>query len=240
MTFFSQIFAASRDARRERIYKPRLSTLLKFCSKYECLGGSFMEIGAGSGDFCRLVSDAGIFSRCLAVEASAEQASNCRALGLDTVESPIEHFVGEEGEDVVAAFEVIEHLFSPENFILSLRRLLSDGGLCFLTTPNSFGPDVLELGKNSTTVDITHLTIFNTKSNRMLMERNGFCVLEIVTPGLLDVDLLLQAWKSGQGPLSPFLAYMLQSAPESVAVNFQQFLCEHGLSSHMWIVAQKR
>jgi SAM-dependent methyltransferase len=38
--------------------------------------------------------------------------------------------------DVVGAFEVIEHLWNTDNMIIEVRRVLRQGGLFILTTPN--------------------------------------------------------------------------------------------------------
>ncbi len=85
----------------------------------------------------------------------------------------------------------------------------------------------------------THLTLFNPTSITILLERNGFSVLTVETPGLLDVSLLQEAWKSGVQEGSPFLQHMLTKTTSGVAENFQRFLRENALSSHMWVVARK-
>jgi SAM-dependent methyltransferase len=240
LNFFSKyIFPASQDARIEHIYKPRLARILAICQRYNNIGGSLVEIGAGSGQFLNLVQQAKKFSRCLAIEPSAGLAQDCRNLGLETLEMPVERYRG-ESVDVVCSFEVIEHLFSPVDFIDNAYRVLSDHGLCILTTPNGLGFDVLELGKDSTTVGITHLTLFNPESISILMEKCGFRVLEISTPGKLDVSLLREAWRNVICTPSNFLRYMLMETTEHVAEEFQKFLQDNLLSSHMWVVAEKK
>jgi SAM-dependent methyltransferase len=203
-------------------------------------GGYYVEIGAGSGLFARLVQEAQAFSRVVAVEPSAALAADCRACGLEVIESPVEQLNTSLQANVAASFEVLEHLFSPSDFVKHMHRILAPNGLCILTTPNSLGLDVLELEAMSTTVGCTHLTLFNPDSIARLMQAKGFTILEVTTPGKLDVSLLREAWGAGVSPSSPFLAYMLREAPQSVAEAFQQFVCDNLLSSHMWVVAQKQ
>jgi hypothetical protein len=84
------------------------------------------------------------------------------------------------------------------------------------------------------------LTLFNPDSITRLMQEQGFHILEITTPGKLDVSLVREGWDAGIPPASPFLRYMLREASQNTAEAFQQFLCANLLSSHMWVVAQKR
>lgn len=202
-------------------------------------GGRYAEIGAGSGLFAHLVRESGIFDRVTAVEPSASLAADCRALGLEVLERPVEDLDEDMQVDVVASFEVIEHLFSPGDFVDHMYRILAPNGLCILTTPNGLGLDVLELGAASTTVGPTHMTLFNPDSITRLMRARGFRVLETATPGKLDVSLLREGWRGGAAPSSPFLFHCLCEAAQGVAEAFQQFLCNNLLSSHMWVVAQK-
>ena len=238
--FAKYIFPVSKAARIEHIYKPRLRTMLEQCEKAAALGGRYAEIGAGSGSYARLVQESRSFEQVLAVEPSVNLAADCRANGLTVLELPVEKLSDDMRLDVAASFEVLEHLFSPADFLRHMHRILVPNGLCILTTPNGLGLDVLELGAASSTVAFTHLTLFNPKSISELLQTCGFTVLEIMTPGKLDVGLLREAWSKGAPVSSPFLYHMLYEAGNGVAENFQRFVVENKLSSHMWVVAQKR
>ncbi|MDL2226359.1 class I SAM-dependent methyltransferase [Deltaproteobacteria bacterium OttesenSCG-928-M10] len=241
MEYFSKvIFPASQKERIEHIYTPRLEMLLTKCAQAGCLGGTYAEIGAGSGQFAHLVQKRGAFDRVLAVEPAKSLAADCRARGLDVLEAPVEQLDSTLQVNVVAIFEVLEHLFSPASFVRHAREILAEGGLCILTTPNGLGLDVLELGMASTTVDFQHLTLFNPDSITRLMQKEGFEVIEVTTPGKLDVSLVRQGWDDGAVPSGAFLEHMLRESPESVAGEFQKFVSNNLLSSHMWVVAQKK
>jgi len=200
-----------------------------------------VEIGAGSGVFAHLVQETRVFDRVLAVEPAASLAADCRACGLEVLECPVEQLDKNMLVNIATSFEVIEHLFSPSDFLEHIYRILAPNGLCILTTPNGLGFDVLELGEASTTVGHTHLTLFNPDSITRMIRAKGFQVLDVTTPGKLDVSLVREGWDAGGGkaPISPFLDYMLREAPEGMAEAFQRFLCDNLLSSHMWVVARK-
>ena len=241
--FSKNIFPASREARTRHIYQPRLEMLLQHVNNHQQSPErerTYAEIGAGSGLFAHLVHESQAFDRVVAVEPAAALAADCRACGLEVFECPVEHLDNNMHIDVAASFEVIEHLFSPADFIEHMYRILAPNGLCILTTPNGLGLDVLELGIASTTVGFTHLTLLNPDSITRLMREKGFHILEVTTPGKLDVSLVREGWDAGVPPASPFLYYMLREASQSIAEAFQQFLCVNLLSSHMWIVAQKK
>jgi 2-polyprenyl-3-methyl-5-hydroxy-6-metoxy-1,4-benzoquinol methylase len=236
------IFPASEKARREKIFKPRVARVLEICRRYGIGGDVLLEVGAGFGIFCEEMTKAAAFKRIIGVEPTPELARTCRERGLEIVEQPIEEVRLDTAVDVVASFEVIEHLFSPRDFILQSRALLKDNGLLVLTCPNGQGFDVEVLQAVSDTVDVEHLNYFNPRSLSRLVETCGFEVLEVSTPGKLDAELVRKKAVSGQFDLNaiPFLRQVLLERWDELGGDFQEFLAAHGLSSHMWLVAKRR
>jgi 2-polyprenyl-3-methyl-5-hydroxy-6-metoxy-1,4-benzoquinol methylase len=137
---------------------------------------------------------------------------------------------------------VIEHLFDPGGFVRQCARLLPAGRLLVLSCPNGLGFDVAQLGAESLAVDPEHVNLFNPVSLRRLVGSCGFEVMEASTPGRLDAEFVRTAVLEGRHDLSgqPFLRRVLIDEWERLGPAFQQFLAEHGLSSHMWLAAQRR
>lgn len=159
------------------------------------------------------------------------------------IEKPIEQVRFESDTiDVVVSFEVIEHLFSPRDFLLSCADVFSPGGLLVITCPNVRGFDIVVLQTLSNTVDVEHLNYFHPASLSRLVGACGFEILEVMTPGKLDAELVRKKTLSGKFDLSdqPFLQQILIDEWERVGGAFQQFLAANQLSSHMWLVARKR
>lgn len=237
------IFPASEAARREKIFKPRVDRVLELCRKYGVETRSLLEVGAGFGTFCTEVKSRGAFARVVAVEPTPNLAETCRGRGLEVIEKPVEQieFSADDLFDVVANFEVIEHLFDPGAFVADMARLLRPGGLLVLTCPNGKGFDIETLGPLSGTVDHEHLNYFNPASLGRLLASRGLSVLESFTPGELDAELVRNKALSGELDLSgqPFLHKVLVEEWDSLGRPFQQFLVANGLSSNMWIVATK-
>ena len=93
-----------------------------------------------------------------------------------------------EGErfDVVTAFEVLEHLSSPLQFLASAQKLLRPGGHAFFTVPNWNCPSV----RSSTRPDWLppiHLLFFSGSALQRAGELSG---LTQVTTGVIRSDPL--------------------------------------------------
>lgn len=236
------IFPASEAARREKIFRPRAEQVAAICERYGVRRGTLLEVGAGFGTFCEELRSIGLFQRLIAVEPTPGLAATCRGRGLEVIEKPIEH-VDLQGTpvDVVASFEVMEHLFAPGDFVQQCARVLAPGGLFIATCPNGQGFDVATLGTLSNTVDPEHLNYFNPESLSALVSAHGFTVLEVHTPGKLDAELVRKRVLAGEFDLSgqPFLQHVLIDAWDKVGAAFQGFLAANQLSSHMWLVARR-
>jgi 2-polyprenyl-3-methyl-5-hydroxy-6-metoxy-1,4-benzoquinol methylase len=237
------IFPASEEARREGIFVPRVDRLLELCEKYKIKTNALLEVGSGFGTFCTEVKKKGVFGRVVAVEPTPNLAETCRKRGLEVLEQPVEQINLSNADlfDVVASFEVIEHLFAPIDFIMHMHRLLKPGGMLMLTCPNGEGFDVETLGIISNTVDHEHLNYFNKSSLTKLLTKCGFEVLETNTPGRLDAELVRNKVLSGDYDISkePFLKKILIDEWDIMGAAFQEFLINQGLSSNMWVVARK-
>jgi 2-polyprenyl-3-methyl-5-hydroxy-6-metoxy-1,4-benzoquinol methylase len=237
------IFPASETKRREEIFVPRVDRLLDLCQKYKVSTNSMLEIGAGFGTFCGEVKKRNVFKRVVAVEPTPDLAKTCKERGLEVMELPVEQIKLDKEElfDVVASFEVIEHLFAPVDFVGHMTRLLKPGGIMMLTCPNGQGFDIEVLGTASNTVDHEHLNYFNPESLSRLITNCGLEILESFTPGKLDADLVRNKIISGDVDLAnqPFLKSILIEKWDLLGVAFQDFLIKQGLSSNMWVVARK-
>lgn len=235
------IFPRTEQTRREGIFRPRAERTARYAEAYGLRGGTILEVGAAYGLFCEELKALGVFDRIVAVEPTAGLAETCRRKGIETLQTPIEEIKLAEPVDVVAAFEVIEHLFSPRDFVLQCGRLLKDGGMLILTCPNVRGFDVGTLGVDSGTFDHEHLNYFHTKSLPRMLELCGFRTLQVETPGKLDVDIVRRRFKEGRLDLSRnfFLRELFERGSENDLSDLQAFLAAHLMSSHMWLVARK-
>ena len=237
------VFPASEEKRREKIFVPRVDRTLKLCEKYGIETDSLLEIGCAFGTYCMEMKSRNRFKRVIGLEATPELVKTCREKGIEVIEGLIENitFPKDGMFDVIANFEVIEHLFSPKEFICQCYNLLKPGGLFLVTCPNVKGFEFKVLGEKCNSIDHEHLNYLNLNSLELLLIKQGFRVKETLTPGRLDVELVRNKVLSGEFKLQgqPFLDEIIVHKWEELGTLFQDFLSKNKLSSHMWMVAQK-
>ncbi|MEZ4752914.1 MAG: class I SAM-dependent methyltransferase [Bdellovibrionota bacterium] len=236
------IFPATLETRREKLFKPRAERIVNLCNRRNHPTNCLMEVGPGYGTFCEELKKLNVFNRIIAVEPHKDLADNCRSLGLEVIESTIEQVdLSSNKPDIILLFEVIATLFKPELLFQACARNMDKGGLFVVTCPNYEGLDMLELGANSDSVDNENINLFNPDSMTILMERCGFKVVELETPGELDVGILRDKALSGIYDASkhPFLEKILLEKFNTLGAPLQEFLKTNQLSSSMWIVAEK-
>lgn len=234
------IFPTSMESRREKIFKPRVARLIDICRRYNIPSDCIVEVGAGYGIFCDELMRTHYFKNVIAVEPNSDLANTCRSSGIEVLEETIENIEHEKYRaNVVAAFEVVEHLFSPQAFINNCAKLLETDSIMILTCPNYKGFDIAPLAQISDSIDAEHINMFNPHSMELLLNRCGFKVLECTTPGELDAEILRTKVLNNEYSLDgqPFLRTVLIERWEELGQRFQKFLKENRLSSHMWIVA---
>lgn len=245
MRIFSQrIFKDSQKNRKDLIYTPRIKRLLDAVHNYGRKKGVYLEIGAGSGSFAQMVLKSGNFTETVVIEPNSCCAQDCRELGLNVIETTVEN-VSEfpPNISVCTLFECIEHICNPQRLISNISKKLSPGTLLVITTPNCLGFDILELGSSSSSLNYLHIQLFNPISIQEFLERNSFEIVEMTTPGVLDVDLVRKAYAkvdpSLQNNISNWLLELLLNSDEKTLEAFQSFLSKNLLSSHLWVVARK-
>ena len=237
------IFPKSEFNRREKICRPNLERIINECKKLNINEATFLEVGAGFGTFALLAKESKFFSSVEVVERTPYMSKECRAKGLNVIESAFEEVAQEifKSIDVVACFEVIEHVFDPFDFLKCINNVLKVGGLLLFTCPNGKGFDTEMLGYNSPSIDNEHVNLFNPHSIAMLLERAGFEVLSSETPGRLDCELVRRAVIANKVDFNgvPFWEKIFIKDYEKHSENFQNFLANNELSGSMRIIARK-
>ncbi len=204
-------------------------------------GGFALDLGAGSGAFATCLKNTGYFDDVFALDISEPCVTACRACGLSARLGTIADI--EPGSvDLICMNDLIEHVFDPSTLLQDCREALTKGGFVSIATPNGEGFDfkiLKEQTKNITPPE--HINYFNPYSMVLLLERVGLTPISIETPGILDVEIIMREKDAGF-PLNTrneYLDYLLGMHDETVLKNFQEFLVENRLSSHMLVIAQK-
>lgn len=226
--------------RREKVFKPRALMIREFIGKGRKID-TFVDIGAGYGTFLEEVRKLGLAKHILAIEPSSGFAVILRNKGFETVQMPMEE-CGDILRDKVnfaTSFELLEHVLSPEEFFTSVWKILTKDGYFLFTTPNINGFELQVLWDKSKNISPPHhLNFFNLDSTKILLKRCGFRTVKAFTPGELDVDIVKNMWSEQNIGVSRFVKLLINSN-EKIKANFQSFLKENNLSSHMCFITQK-
>jgi len=233
-----EIYPAAEDTRAAELHRPRVYRIIGLAQKLGVRCDTLVDIGAGYGTFCAEAARQGF--RCVAVEPSIPLAGICASRYLDTRACSLnEANLPQDSASVVTAFEVIEHVTAPRWFLRTCYRILAPGGLLALTCPNADGFDVQVLGATSSTIGHEHLTYFTPESLPTLLEAVGFEVVEVDTPGKLDLELVHKAVVAG-AIVTPWIRYLVVDRWDKIDRQaVQQCLADNLLSSHLWVVARK-
>ncbi len=141
----------------------------------------------------------------------------------------------------ISAFEKIEHQFSPNDFLRRIRALLAPGGLFFFTTRTIDGFDLQVLWDKAPYIFVPeHMNLLSIDGIRDLLQRSGFEMVELSTPGQLDLQLVEHASREDPSIQLPrTVRYLLDKRDKLAHRDFQAFLQKHRLSSHVRVAARK-
>jgi SAM-dependent methyltransferase len=235
-------YRETAEARREHIFRPRAAVLTELLARAGDPGGGTMaDVGAGYGIFLEEAARLGTFRDVVGIEPNPALAAVCRERGFHVVEKPVEDLAcGELQLNVVTAFEVLEHVHDPDRFLSAIRRVLVPGGWLVLTTLAGSGFDIQTLWERSNAVTPPqHLNLLSIEGMRRLIGRAGLQIVELSTPGQLDLDIVENAFKRDRAiPLPRFLVYLFASRDAGTREAFQAFLRTALLSSHVRVLAR--
>ena len=234
------IFPATEKSRIRNIFYPRVKRIMHYVNKFKIKRSGIVDIGAGYGTFLEIFKKNFFFKKVYAIEPNIDGADCCRKKNIITLDKRVEKINKNDLKSVSVAtsFEVIEHLYSPKKFLKLLKKILPTKSLLVITCPNGLGFDLLTLKKKADNFDHEHLNYFNPKSIDILLKKNGFKILEILTPGNLDVDIIVNKIKEKKYKnKNSFLDIVFNS--NLLKISFQKYLKKNCLSSSLWVVAQK-
>ena len=234
------IFPSTENVRNKKIFLPRVKKILEICKKFNVKKNKIIDIGAGYGTFCSIIKKFDFFKEVVAIEPSLSGAKRCLEKKIKTLNIPIEEasYIDLKNTNVFTLFEVIEHIQNPHSFLKKIKKFTNKNSLVIFTCPNGMGFDISFLGKKSEAIDHEHLNYFNPQSIYFLAKRSGYKVVQVITPGVLDVDILKNKYISKM--FTNVNNFFLQVFDDEQKIkNLQTFLIKNKLSSNMWVVLKR-
>ncbi len=143
--------------------------------------------------------------------------------------------------DVVSLFDDLDKASDPVTMLGEATQQLAPNGFLFMTTTAGSGLEYQLLGAHAPNLlPLDRLTLFSVEAIRQRLERTGYNVIELSTPGRFDVEIVRNYVRENPaGGLVSFWDYFFSRDDGQACSELQLFLQQQHLSSYMRIVAQK-
>lgn len=169
------------------ISEPQLENMigdyLDECGRYMHLCGKarLLEVGCSSGLFLDRVGDRFGFAEVRGVEPCAKSIEAMPARVRDKVIADILRpgQFAPESFDCIVFFQVFDHVPDPNNFLSLIRQYLKPKGIAIALHHNIRAPMPVILGSKASTYDIQHMFLWDKKTMRLILNQNGFSVVDI-------------------------------------------------------------
>lgn len=144
-----------------------------------------------------------------------------------------------ESADIVCAIDTLQRQQNPKAYLQGIYESLNDKGLLLLTTRAGMGFDIVTLkGASDSIYPLDHIFLPSTEAMKEVLEEVGFKVLEITTPGILDMQYI-ENQENHIPQEQIFQRYLLNMKDKRLLERMQIFLQSNNLSSYMRVVAKK-
>ena len=231
------------------IMDDRVKVVLDLIEKIDKTQVNLLEIGCSSGAFLsklryfidERLPGKQVFLSGIDIDANAIQASVDPSLELYVANAELYVKKAKINYDIIVHFELIEHLPNPYSFMVSLHNLLNVDSFMYFTTPNADGLEILASSYNDyrplahSIFPPMHLNAFSFSNIKHFAIRSGFKVLDVNTPGKLDMDMLTLF----EGELDEGLKKLLDLDEDSRGL-IQHLVSYLNGSSHMGCIFKKK
>lgn len=164
--------------KRRMSYKLPLRLIKNFIinSKINANEVELLEIGVGSGYFAKFFKDIYQSSKYTGIEYDYRLIEVTKNLipDIDLRQGNAEEFNLQKKYDILVSFQVIEHLYDPESFIINAYNHLKPNGLLIVTTPNLNSIAASLMGKKWHGYREDHVSLKTSKDWETLIKKNGF------------------------------------------------------------------
>lgn len=230
------------DARKEKIYSPRLEWMANMIEEYYPQGKNVADLCNRNKEYVADFLRSSYFENKIIVNPYYNIVAKSHDMGgVQVIDSLDKARKNKETIDVVSAFEVIDYTVDIDGFFKAIKDMLIRGGLCFLTTISISGFDLQVLWNNSKSIfPLDRINVLSNKGLNLLFKRHNLEILEYSTPGLLDLDIVKNAIQGDKKVSVPrFVRTLIEQGDEQLYKDFQEFLQINRLSSFTRILLRK-
>lgn len=174
-------------------------------------------------------------------EAMLSDAAFVETLSAEAALPPIlEAKDNRELADVLCLIDVLQRMREPQAEMRTIASRIRPGGLLIATCRAGSGFDILTLrGSSESIFPLDHIFLPSPQGLIKLLQKTGFEILEITTPGQFDMSYIRNSY-----PMIPrdqyFQRYLIEQGEEPLFDRMQAFLQRNNLSSYLRCVAKRR
>ncbi len=147
--------------------------------------------------------------------------------------------IGKGEADIIFYNDVIKTELHPNERIQQIKHFLKDDGIMFVGARAGSGFDIITLKEENTKIyPYEHVLLPSVKGITRFLENNGFDVLEITTPGVMDVKYVIEDLDR-LSDREGFVKALLEEKNETILQEFQRFLQKSCMSSFIRVIVRK-
>ncbi len=172
--YYKDVIRAAAVSDEAKAY--RLEYFQEFVDKHGLAGKKVLEVGTGKGEYLELMAQTGV--EAYGIEHGREAAGECVGHGLHVTCEFIEDAKQRLSNGPFDGFFImnfLEHIPDPNEFLQGICHNLSDGAVGLVEVPNM---DFILNNVVFSEFIADHLMYFTSDTLRLLLEKNGFEVLE--------------------------------------------------------------
>lgn len=235
--FWRHEMASLPDERLYYIYGPRVAWMIEWADEYLPNNPLWVDVHTKYAFLIKHMQAQNVFGKIAMLEPQLYENSKALPDNIAIISANTSTQV-----DMVTCFEGLERAADPKALVHVASDQLREGGLFFLTTASCSGFEYQVLKEHAPNLNpINRMNLLSLEAIVALLENGGFEVLELSTPGRLDVDIVKGAMAKKDMPnVDPFWKYVFFHRHGRTSNALQQFLQESRLSSHVRVVARKK
>ncbi|MCR4322386.1 MAG: class I SAM-dependent methyltransferase [Candidatus Brocadiaceae bacterium] len=227
------------ESKLNNLFSPRINWILELSDEFLHGTSLLMDFETKYPFFIKQVHKQKIFNSVITFKPKVYEQSALLPDGMLT-EYNIENYYGRT--NVITAFESLERMFDPGELFSIANKCCPPGGLLLITTASGSGFEYQVLGEKAPNINpINRMNLLSLEVLSERVESAGFEIIELSTPGRLDVESVRNVVKeSDDVQIHPFWKYLFKYRTEETWQSLQDFLQVNRLSSHIRIAALKK
>lgn len=225
--YYKDVIRAAAVSEEMKAY--RLKYFKDFVDKYGLAGKKIVEIGSGKGEYLKLMQAAGV--KAYGIEHEGKAAAVCAEQGLNVTQEFVDEAcrcLADSPFDGFFIMNFLEHIPDPNVFLQGICYNMKEGAVGLIEVPNM---DMILKNALFSEIIADHLMYFTEKTLRVLIEKNGFEVLECKA---VWHDYCLAAIVKKRVPVQLHDFYRRQDSVTRELHNFINMCHAHGKKVAVW------